>query len=145
MSWQKTWRVSLRVIAGLSAALLTVAAALYVPVALGTQSPPEMAARTHLLLTVVVVSAAATWIVVARPDARIPRLVSGAAGGFNGIWILSFVGLPVVLASLLAILLSAFGVPRRFAIGVVAVAITGFGLGLLALRLTEPPGEHIFG
>jgi hypothetical protein len=80
-----------------------------------------------------------------RPHGRIPRLVSSVAGGFNGIWIFSFVGLPVVGASLIAIFVSAVGVPRRLAAAVVALAVVGFGIGLVVLRLTQPPGEHIFG
>lgn len=100
---------------------------------------------THLVLAVVVVSAAATWMLAIRPHGRIPRLVSSVAGGFNCIWIFSFVGLPVVVASLIAIFVSAVGVPRRLAAAVVALAVVGFGVGLVALRLTEPPGEHIFG
>jgi hypothetical protein len=145
MSWQKTWSGSLRVVAGLSAALLTVAAVLYAPYGLGPQSPAGMAVTAHLLLAVVVVSAAATWLVAIRPDSRVARAVSGAAGGFNCIWIFSFVGLPVVVASLVAIFVSAIGVPRRLAIAVVTLAIAGLGLGLVVVRLTQPPGEHIFG
>jgi hypothetical protein len=41
--------------------------------------------------------------------------------------------------------MSAIGIPRRFAVAVVSVAVAGFCLGLVLLRLTEPPGEHIFG
>lgn len=145
MSWQKTWSRSLRVVAGLSAALLTVVAVLYVPIGLGTQSPTEMAVRAHLLLAVLVISAAATWILVIKPESRVARLVSSMVSGFNGIWIFSFVGLPVVVASLIAIFVSAAGVPRRLAVAVVTLAIVGLGVGLVVLRVTEPPGEHIFG
>jgi hypothetical protein len=145
MSWRKTWSVSRRVVAGLSAALLTVAAVLYAPIGLGTQSPAEMAVRTHLLWGVLVMATAATWLLAFKPDSRAPRFVASAAGGFNGIWIFSFVGLPVVVASLIAIVASAVGVPRRVAVMVAAVALVGLGLGLLVLRITEPPGEHIFG
>ena len=60
-------------------------------------------------------------------------------------WIFSFVGLPVVVVSLMAIFVSAVGVPRRLAAAVGALAVVGFGVGLVVLRLTEPPGEHIFG
>jgi hypothetical protein len=67
------------------------------------------------------------------------------AGGFNGIWMFSFVGVPVVVASLMAIVVSAVGVPRRLAAAIVSLALVGFGVGLVVLRLTEPPGEHIFG
>jgi hypothetical protein len=145
MSWQRTWSRSFRVVAGLAAAVLTVAAVLYTPIGLGTQSPTEMAVRTHLLLAVVVVSAAGTWILAIRPDNRVARLVSSMVGGFNGIWIFSFVGLPVVVASLAAIFVSAVGVRRRLAAAIVTLAIVGFGMGLVVLRLTQPPGERIFG
>jgi len=145
MSWHKTWSLSRRIIGGLSAGLLTAAVALYAPIGLATQSPTEMTVRTHLFLAVLVVSAAGTWIVAITPHASIPRLVSSLAAGFNGIWIFSFIGLPVVVASLIAIFVSAVGVPRRLAAAVVTLAIVGFGLGLVVLRLTEPPGEHIFG
>jgi hypothetical protein len=145
MSWQKTWSLSVLVVGGLSAGLLTVAVALYASIGLATQSSIEMAVRTHLLLAVLVVSAAGTWIVAIMPRVRFPRLISGVAAGFNAIWIFSFVGLPVVVASLIAIFISAVGVPRRMTIAVMTTAIVGFGLGLLVLRLTEPSGEHIFG
>ncbi|MEA2643990.1 MAG: hypothetical protein QOG08_1016 [Chloroflexota bacterium] len=145
MAWQKTWSRSLRVVAGVSALLLTAAAVLYAPVGLNASSPIGVAVRAHLVLAVVVVSAAATWMLAIRPHARISRLVSSMAGGFNGIWIFSFVGLPVVVASLIAIFVSAVGVPRRLAAAIVSLALVGFGVGLLVLRLTEPPGEHIFG
>jgi hypothetical protein len=138
MSWQKTWSRSLRVVAGLSAALLTVAAVLYAPIA-------ETAVRTQLVLAVLVVSAAATWIMAIKPASGAVRLVSSIVSGFNGIWIFSFAGLPVVVASLIAIFVSAVGVPRRVAALVIALAMVGFGAGLVVLRLTEPPGEHIFG
>jgi hypothetical protein len=104
-----------------------------------------MAIRTHLVWAVVLLSAAATWIVAFRPERRVARLAAGVTAGFNGIWIFSFVGLPVVVVSLIAILVSAIGVPRRLVAAMFALAIVGFGLGLLVLRVTEPAGEHIFG
>jgi hypothetical protein len=145
MFWQKTQNFSLRVIGGLSAGLLTAGAALYASIVIATGSPTEMVVRTHVVLAVLVVSAAGTWIVATTPRVRIPRLISSVAAGFNGIWIFSFVGPPVVVASLIAILISAVGVPRRLVVAVISLAALGFGLGLVVLRLTEPPGEHIFG
>ena len=145
MSSHNWWTLPLRLSSGLAALLLTFAAVLYAPIGLGPQSPTGMAVRAHLLLVVVVVSAAGTWILTIRPDRRIPRLVTSVAGGFNGIWIFSFVGLPVVVASLIAIFVSAIGVPRRLAVALVTLAVVGFCLGLVVVRLTEPPGEHIFG
>ncbi len=145
MSWQNAGSLSLRVSSGLAAVLLTLAALLYAPIGLSAQSTAGMAVRTHLLLVVVVVSATGTWILTIRPDRRVPRLVSSVAGGFNGIWIFSVVGLPVVVASLIAIVVAAIGMPRRLAVTVVALALVGCCLGLIVVRLTEPPGEHIFG
>jgi hypothetical protein len=145
MSWRKTWSFSRRVIAGLSATLLTIALALYGPIGLGTQSPTEMVIRTHLIWAVLVVSAASTWILTAMPDSRTPRLASSVACGFNGVWIFSFVGPPVVIASLIAIFVALVGVPRRLVIALITVAVVGFVTGLIVLRVTEPPGEHIFG
>jgi hypothetical protein len=145
MSSHSWWTLPLRLSSGLSALLLTVAAVLYAPIGLGPQSPTGMEVRAYLLLVVVVASAAGTWILTIRPDRRAARLVTSVAGGFNGIWIFSIVGLPVVVASLIAIFVSAIGVPRRLAAALVALAVVGFCLGLLVVRLTEPPGEHILG
>ncbi|MEP6752399.1 MAG: hypothetical protein ABI959_06600 [Candidatus Dormiibacterota bacterium] len=80
-----------------------------------------------------------------RPDRLPSRLVTAATAGFNLIWIFSFAGVPVVLASILGVLVAAVGVPRRILATVVAVAAVAFSLGLILLRVTEPPGEHIFG
>lgn len=145
MSWEKTRSASVRLGAGASAAVLTAAVILYAPIGLGTQSPTEMAVRTHLLFAMVLASAAGIWILTIRPRANAARLVSAATAGFNCIWIFSFVGLPVVVASIVAISVSVIGVPRRRGIAAVVLAIAAFVLGLVVLRLTEPPGEHIFG
>ncbi|HVC78438.1 MAG TPA: DUF716 domain-containing protein [Candidatus Micrarchaeaceae archaeon] len=145
MSRQKVWAFSLRVASGLAAVLLTAAAILYTPIALSSQSTAGMDLRTHLLLVVVVISAAGTWIMTIRPNRRASRFISSIAGGFNGIWIFSGIGLPVVVASLIAIFVAAIGLPRRVAAVVVALALVGLGVGLIVVRLTEPPGEHIFG
>src|SRR6266550_5010534 len=85
--------------------------------------------------------AATHWIpwLTFRPRANAARLVAAATAGFNCIWIVSFVGLPVVGASVVVIAMSVVGVPRRRAIAMVAPAIAAFVLGLVVLRLTEPP------
>ena len=145
MSRQNVRGISLRLGSGFAAIVLTAAAILYAPIVLSTQSSTGMDLRTHLLLVVVVISAAATWILTISPNRRAARFVSSAAGGFNGIWIFSGIGLPVVVASLIAIFVAAVGMPRRIAAVVVALALVGLGLGLLVVRLTQPPGEHIFG
>ena len=104
-----------------------------------------MAVRTHVLWAVLVISAAATWIFVFRPGNRLSRFVIGFVSGFNCIWIVSFVGLPVVAASLVAVSVAAVPSSRRWIPVLLALAVFGLGLGLVMLRLTEPPGEHIFG
>jgi presenilin-like A22 family membrane protease len=139
------WSLPLRLLSGLAAVVLTLAAILYAPIALSAQSTTGMDMRTHLLLVVAVVAATGTWIMTVRPNRRAARFVASLAGGFNGIWIFSGVGLPVVVASLLAVFVAAVGLPRRLAALVVALALVGLGLGLVMLRLSEPPGEHIFG
>jgi hypothetical protein len=145
MSRQNAWGLSLRLASGLAAVVLTAAAILYAPIALSAQSSAGMDLRTHLLLVVVVISAAGTWIMTLTPRRRAARFVASAAGGFNGIWILSGIGLPVVVASLIAILVATVGLPRRLAAVIVALALVGLALGLIAVRLTQPLGEHIFG
>ena len=145
MSRLTSGKTSLRLVAGLAAAILTSAALLYAPIGLGTDSPPGMAVRTHVLWAVLVLSAAATWVLAVKSELRLVRLVAAAAGGFNGLWIFSFVGPPVVLASLAAIVVAAIGVPRRLSIAIVAAAMVGLVLGLVLLSLTAPPGEHLFG
>jgi presenilin-like A22 family membrane protease len=145
MSRHSVFGFSLRLASGLAALVLTAAAVLYEPIALSSQSSAGMDLRTHLLLVVVVISATGTWILTIRPNRRASRFVSSVAGGFNGVWIFSGIGLPVVVASLIAIFVAAIGLPRRVAAVVVALALVGLGLGLIAVRLTQPPGEHIFG
>ena len=145
MSRLTSLKASLRIAAAFSATVFTAAALLYAPIGLGTESPEGMAVRTHALWAVLVLSAAATWILATKPETRLVRLVSGVAGGFDLIWIFSFVGPPVVLAGLAAVCVAAIGAPRRVGLAVFALAIVGLGLGLVLLRLTQPAGEHIFG
>jgi hypothetical protein len=145
MSRQSVFGLSLRVASGFAAIVLTAAAILYAPIALSGQSSTGMDLRTHLLLVVVVISAAGTWILTIRPNRRSARFVASLAGGFNGIWILSGIGLPVVVASLIAIFVAAVGLPRRVTGLVVGLALVGLAIGLIVVRLTQPPGEHIFG
>src|SRR5690348_15095861 len=123
MPWERTRSVSVRLGGGASAAVLTAAAILYAPIGLGTQSPTEMAVRTHLFFAAVLASAAGMWILTIRSRANAARLVTAATAGFNCIWIFSFVGLPVVVASVVAISVAVVGVPRRRAIALLALAI----------------------
>ncbi len=135
-----------RILAVVSSLVLTAAAFLYTPIAIDTASQgPGMAIRTRLIVAVLVLSAVSNWIQAVRPKKRIVQLAINASSGFNLIWIFSFVGPPVVLASLLGAALATVPAPRRFILILIGVAAAGLGLGLLLLRLTEPPGEHIFG
>lgn len=137
-----------RILAGASALVLTAVAVLYATIVTDTsqgQQGQRMATRTQLLLAVLVISAASTWLLAARPPSRAVRIATTVSCGFNLIWIVSVVGLPVVVASLLGALVATVPGPRRLSAILIAVAATGFGLGLVVLRLTQPPGEHIFG
>src|SRR5256885_648869 len=140
MASQRAWATSGRVVSGVSATLLTAAAALYAPIALGEDPLLGMTIRTHVIWSVVLVAAASTWMLALLPHRSTPRLVSAFTGGFSGLWIFSFIGPPVVVASLVAIVMSGVGVPRRLTVAVVALAIVGFGVGLVVLRMTQPPG-----
>jgi hypothetical protein len=143
---QKARSAARAVLAAASALVLTAAAFLYTPVALeASQQGPGMAIRTRLIVAVLMLSALSNWMQAVRPKKRIVQLAINASSGFNLIWIFSFVGPPVVLASLLGAALATVPAPRRFILILIGVAAAGLGLGLLLLRLTEPPGEHIFG
>lgn len=143
---QKAQRTVPRVLAGAAAAVLTVAAFLYVPIALASAAQgPAMAVRTRLVLVVLILSATSTWLLAIRPTGPVGRFATNGSTGFNLIWIFSFAGLPIVGASLLAAVVATVAAPRRLLPELVASAFVGLGLGLLLLILTEPPGEHLFG
>jgi hypothetical protein len=132
-------------LAGASAVVLTGAALLYAPIPFDAAlQGPGMVIRTQLVLAVVIVSAIATWMLAMRPENQVVRLATSASSGFNLVWIFSFVGLSVVLSSMLGIAVATVPGPRRLGLALVAVAVAGFALGLLMMRLTQPPGEHIF-
>lgn len=135
--------VATRVAAGAAAAVLTLAVLLYAPIAV-TTSEDGMAVRTHVLLAVLAVSAVSTWMLAVRRGGLAVRFVVNLVNGFNVIWLFSFVGLPVVVASLVAMVIASLG-PRRLVAPLVAASLAGLATGLLLLRLTAPPGEHIFG
>jgi hypothetical protein len=135
-----------RILAGASALVLTAAAVFYAPIAMNVGQPANgIDTRTAVLFAVLVISAASTWLLAAGRGSRGVRAAASVSCGFNLVWFVSFVGLPVVLASLLGAVIAAVPGPRRFSGVLIAVVAIGFGLGLLLLRLTEPPGEHIFG
>jgi hypothetical protein len=143
---RRAWSAAPRVLAGLSALVLTTAAVFYTPIVMGLgQQGNGIETRTAVLLAVLVISAASTWLPLAGRGGRGVRVITSATCGFNLVWIVSVVGIPVVTASLLGAVVAVAPGPRRFSAVLIAVVAIGFGLGLLLLRLTEPPGEHIFG
>lgn len=143
---RKAWSAAPRILAAASALVLTVAAVFYTPIVLGLgQHGYGLGIRTNVLLVVLVISAASTWLPVAGRGGRGVRLVTSVTCGFNLVWIFSVVGIPVVTASLLGAIVAIVPGPRRFAAVLVGVAALGLGLGLLMFRLTEPPGERLFG
>jgi len=104
-----------------------------------------MVLRIWLLLAFVIVSAVSMWMLVVGRESLAVRLAINLSCGFNLIWIFSFVGPPVVVASVLAAGLATVPAPRRLLPILIGVAAAGLCAGLLVLRFTEPPGEHIFG
>jgi hypothetical protein len=137
-----------RILAGLSAVVLTVTSFAYSPLAVSatpTQGGPGMALRIWLLLAFVIVSAVSTWMLVVGRESLAVRLAINLSCGFNLIWIFSFVGPPVVVASVLAAGLATVPAPRHLLTILIGVAAAGLCAGLLVLRFTQPPGEHIFG
>jgi hypothetical protein len=117
---------------------------LYATIAFDTSSPPGKEVRTRLVWAVLVLSAASTWILAFRRENQSSSLVTGFASGFNCIWLVSFVGLPVVAASLLACFAAAVTGPRRRGPVVIAPAALGLAVACDG-ALAEPPGENIFG
>jgi hypothetical protein len=143
---RRVWSAAPRVLAGLSALVLTTAAIFYTPIVMGLgRQGNGMGIRTMVLLVVLVISAASTWLPLAGRGGRGVRVITSATCGFNLVWIVSVVGIPVVTASLLGAVVAIVPGPRRFSAVLIAVVAIGFGLALLLLRLTEPPGELISG
>jgi hypothetical protein len=133
-----------RILAGLAATILTATAFIYTPIAVAV-SPSIFAIRVWLLLASVIVSAVSTWMLVVGRESSLIRIAINVSCGFNLVWIFSFVGPPVVGASVLAAGLATVPAPRRLIPVLIGVAVAGLCLGLLVLRSTQPPGEHIFG
>jgi hypothetical protein len=143
---RKAWAAAPRILAGASALVLTAAAVFYTPIVLGLgQQGYGMGIRTNVLLVVLAISAASTWLPVAGRGGRGIRVITSVTCGFNLVWIFSVVGIPVVTASVLGAIVAIVPGPRRFGAVLIGVAAIGLGLGLLMFRLTEPPGERLFG
>lgn len=143
---QKAQRSVPRVLASAAAVVLTLAAFVYLPIALASAAQDSaMAVRTPFVLVVLILSAISTWLLTIRPTGQVARFATNVSNGFNLIWIFSFAGEPVVGASLLAAVVATVTRPRRLLLELVASAFIGLGLGFLLLLITEPPGEHLFG
>jgi hypothetical protein len=142
---QTARRMVPNIVAGAAAAVLTAAAVLYTPIAVASSAQGSaMAVRTRFLLAVLVLSAISTWLLAIRPTGLVARSLSSFTNGFNLIWIVSFVGPPVVVASLLAVAVATMTGSRRLILRLTVLVVGGLGLGVLLLFLTEPPGEHLF-
>ena len=142
----RAWLMARRTFGVIAAVVLTAAVVLYAPIGLGTQEPQGMAIRTHIFFAVLAISAVCAWVIAVGPEQSWFRFLAAATAGFNGLWLFSYVGPPVLLASLLTIIVAGTGgVRRSVATIVVVLAVLGFGVAIVVLRLTEPPGEHIFG
>jgi hypothetical protein len=135
-----------RVLAALSALVLTAVAFVYTPIVFTTSTQGSSASiRLWLLLPMVILAAVSTWMLVIGRQNLVVRMAINFSSGFNLIWIFSFIGPPVVVASVLAAGLATVPVPRQQLPTLFGVAIGGLALGLLVLILTQPPGERIFG
>jgi len=130
----------------LAALVLTVVAFIYTPIVVTTSSQAgSVSIRLWLLLPMVIVAAVSTWMLVVGRQSLVVRVAINLSSGYNLIWIFSFIGVPVVLASVLAAGLATVPAPRQQLPILFGVAIGGLVLGLLVLILTQPPGQRIFG
>ncbi len=74
------------------------------------------------------------WMLVAGQQSTLLKLAINVSGGFNLIWMFSFFGPPVVVASAIAAGLATVPAPRRLLPMLVGAAVVGLCLGLLALQ-----------
>jgi hypothetical protein len=136
--WQERARSAApRLLALASAVVFTAFAFLYTPTALAISASLGQGykIRIWLLLASVIISAVSTWMLVVGQHRLAVRVAINLSSGFNLIWIFSVIGPPVVLASVVAAGLATVPAPRRLLPWLVGVAVAGFCLGLLALRL----------
>ncbi|HEY8864181.1 MAG TPA: hypothetical protein VIO37_08420 [Candidatus Dormibacteraeota bacterium] len=141
---QKGRSAAPRVLAALAALVLSAVAFVYTPIVVTTTSQGS-GIRIWLLLALVIVSALSTWMLVVGRENLVVRLAINFSCGFNLIWIFSFIGPPVVVASVLAAGLATVPAPRRLLPVLIGAAVAGLALGLIVLIVTQPPGERIFG
>jgi hypothetical protein len=119
-----------------SAVVFTVFAFLYSPTAVAATSQSHgIQIRIWLLVAFVIVSAVSTWMLVVGRQGLLVKVAVNLSCGFNLIWIFSFIGPPVVLASVVAAGLATVPAPRGLLPVLVGSAVAGFCLGLLVLQI----------
>jgi hypothetical protein len=133
--WQeRARRATPRILAVISAVILT-AVAFYSAAIVFVPQTPGMAVRIWVLLAFMVVAAVSTWMLVVGQQSLGVKLAVNLAGGFNLIWMFSFFGPPVVVASVIAAGLASVPAPRRLLPVLIGVAVAGLCLGLLTLQI----------
>jgi hypothetical protein len=116
--------------------VFTVFAFLYSPTAVAATSQSHgIQIRIWLLVAFVIVSAVSTWMLVVGQQGLLVKLAVNLSCGFNLIWIFSFIGPPVVLASVVAAGLATVPAPRGLLPVLVGSAVAGLCLGLLVLQI----------
>jgi hypothetical protein len=136
--WQeKARRAAPRFLAIAAASVFTVFAFLYTPTAFAVPATLGQGyqARIWLLLASVIIAAASTWMLVVGQQSPFVRLAINFSCGVNLIWIFSFIGPPVFVASVVAAGLATVPAPRRQLPILIGAAVAGLCVGLLALQL----------
>jgi hypothetical protein len=124
-----------KLLAGVSALVLTGVALYSAAVAVLPQQGTGMVIRIWLLLAFMVVAALSSWMLVVGQESLLVRLAINLSCGFNLIWIFSSFGPPVVVASVLAAGLATVPAPRRLLPILIGAAVAGLCLGLLVLLI----------
>jgi hypothetical protein len=137
--WQQKARSAApRVLAIAAAVVFTIFAFLYSPtafVATATQQGQGTQIRIWLLLAFAILAAVSTWMLVIGRQEQAIRAAINFSSGFNLVWIFSFIGPPVVLASVVAAGLATVPAARRQLPILIGAAVAGLCLGLLVLRI----------
>ena len=137
MAEEKARRAAPRVLAITAASVFTVFAFLYTPTAFAIPASLGQGyqARIWLLLAPVIIAAISTWMLVVGKRSLFVRLAINLSCGVNLIWIFSFIGAPVFLASAAAAGLATVPAPRSQVPILIGAPVAGLCLGLLALQL----------
>jgi len=122
------------VLAVISAVILTAvtfwsAAVVFLP------QTPGLKIRIWVLLAVMALAAVSTWMLVIGRQGLLVKLAINVSCGFNLIWMFSFFGPPVVVASVVAAGLATVPAPRRLLPALIGSAVAGLCLGLLVLQI----------